>query len=85
LKKDNNSRKKSELNCKRAKSGGTMRRETKEVLSELVGRLREKLNPRMASVDARQERPLNRGSLRPNVDRLTVAWIWETDGVTTAF
>jgi transposase len=72
LKKDNNSRKKSELNCKRAKSGSTMRRETKEVLSELVGRLREKLNPRMASVDARQERPLNRGSLRPNVDRLTV-------------
>jgi transposase len=72
LKKDNNSRKKSELNCKRATSGSTRNRETKDVLAELVGRLREKLNPKMASLDRRRERPLDRGSLRPNVDRLTV-------------
>jgi hypothetical protein len=49
-----------------------MHRETKEMLSELVGRLREKLNPKMASVDARQERSFDRRSVRPNIDRLTV-------------
>jgi len=42
------------------------------VLAELVGRLREKLNPKMASLDPRQEGPRERGSLRPNLDRLTV-------------
>ncbi len=72
MKKDNNSRKKSELNSKRAKSGSTEHRGTKEVLAELVGRLREKLNPKVASADPRQEGPRDRGSLRPNLDRLTV-------------
>jgi transposase len=72
LKKDNNSRQKSELNGKRAKSVNARHRETTEVLAELVGRLREKLNPKMASLNPRRERPVDRGSLRPNCDRLTV-------------
>jgi len=72
LKKDNKSREKSELNSKRAKSRSTRHRETKEVLAELVGRLREKLNPKVASAGPGQESPRDRGSLRPNLDRLTV-------------
>jgi hypothetical protein len=71
LKKDNNSRQKSELNGKRAKSVNTRHRETTEVLAELVGRLREKLNPKKGPLDPRRE-PLDCGSLRPNIDRLTV-------------
>ena len=41
MKKHNNSRKKSEPTSKRAKTPGTMRRDTKEVLAELVGKLKE--------------------------------------------
>ena len=70
MKQDNKFGKKSELNSKRAKSGSTGQRETKEVLAELVGRLREKLNPKVASVGPAEERP--RGGLKPNLDRLTV-------------
>jgi hypothetical protein len=70
LKKDNKFGKKSELNSKRAKSGRTGQRETKEVVAELVGRLREKLNPQVASVGPPEERP--RGGLNPNLDRLTI-------------
>jgi hypothetical protein len=43
LKKDNKSGKKSELSPKPAKSGKPRQRETKEVLAELVGRLRKKM------------------------------------------
>jgi hypothetical protein len=46
LKKHNNSRKKSEPPSKRAKTRGPMRRDTKEVLAELVGKLKEKLDPK---------------------------------------
>jgi transposase len=70
LKKDNNSGKNREWNSKRAKSGSTAQRETKEVLAEVVGRLREKLNPTMGWVGSGKERP--RRGLRPNLDRLTV-------------
>jgi hypothetical protein len=70
LKKDNNTGKNKEVNSKRANSGSTGQRETKEVLAELVGRLREKLNPKVASVSPTEERP--RGGLKPNLDRLTV-------------
>jgi hypothetical protein len=42
LKKDNNSGKKSEPTSKRTKSPGPVRRDTKEVLAELVVKLKEK-------------------------------------------
>jgi len=46
LKKHNNSRKKSEPASKRAKTRGPVQRDTKEVLAELVGKLKEKLDPK---------------------------------------
>jgi hypothetical protein len=71
VKKHNNSAKKSEPTSKRAKSRGPMRRDTKEVLAELVGKLKEKLDPKkVAATSAGEEHP--RGELRPNLDRLTV-------------
>jgi transposase len=70
LKKDNKFGKKSELGTKPAKNGHSGQRETKEVLAELVGRLREKLNPKVASVSPSEED--RRGDLKPNLDRLTV-------------
>jgi transposase len=71
LKKHNNSGKKSEQPSKRAKSRGPVQRDTKEVLAELVGKLKEKLDPKkVAARSAGEEHP--RGELRPNLDRLTV-------------
>jgi len=71
LKKHNNSGKKSEPTSKRAKSRGPVRRETKEVLAELVGKLKEKLDPKkMAATSAGEKH--QRGELPPNLDRLTV-------------
>jgi len=71
LKKHNNSGKKSEPTSKRAKSRGPMQRDTKEVLAELMGKLKEKLDPKkVAATSAGEEHP--RGELRPNLDRLTV-------------
>jgi len=70
LKKDSNSETNREWNSKRAKSGSTGQREAKEVLAELVGKLREKLNPKVASLVPAEEG--RRNSLKPNLDRLTV-------------
>ena len=71
MKKDSNSGKKSEPTSKRTKSRGPVRRDTKEVLAELVGKLKEKLDPKnVAAASAGEEHP--RGELRPNLDRLTV-------------
>jgi transposase len=70
LKKHNNSRKNSELTSKRAKSRGPVQRDTKEVLAELVGKLREKLDPKVGAASAGEKN--QRGELRPNLDRLTV-------------
>jgi transposase len=72
LKKDSNSGKKSEPASKRAKSRSTEHWETKEVLAELVEQLRKKLNPKVAAAGPRQESLRDRGSMRPNLDRLTV-------------
>jgi len=47
-----------------------MRRDTKEVLAELVGKLKEKLDPKAVAPSAGKENP--RGGLRPNLDCLTV-------------
>jgi transposase len=70
LKKHNNSPKKSEPTSQRAKSRGLVQLEPKEVLAELLGKLREKLDSKMVAASAGEEQP--RGELRPNVDRLTV-------------
>jgi transposase len=71
LKQDNNSQKKSEPTSKRAKPRGPVRRDTKEVLAELVEKLKEKLDPKkVAATSAGEKHP--RGELRPNLDRLTV-------------
>src|ERR1700676_5570096 len=48
-----------------------MRRDTKEVLAELVGKLKEKLDPKKPAATSIGEKP-KRGELRPNLDRLTV-------------
>ena len=71
MKKDNNSRKKSEQPSKRAKSRGPVQRDTKEVLAELVGKLKEKLDPKKVAATSVGEEH-ERGKLRPNLDRLTV-------------
>ena len=71
MKEHNNSRKKSEPTSKRPKTRGPMRRDTKEVLAELVGKLKEKLDPKkVAATSAGEEH--QRGELCPNLDRLTV-------------
>jgi hypothetical protein len=71
LKKHSNSGKKSEPTTKRAKSRGPVQRDTKEVLAELVGKLKERLDPKKAAgASAGDGHP--RGELRPNLDRLTV-------------
>jgi hypothetical protein len=71
LKKHNNSRKNSELTSKRAKSRGPVQRDTKEVLAELVEKLKEKLDPKkVAATSAGEKHPSC--ELRPNLDRLTV-------------
>jgi hypothetical protein len=58
LKQDNNSRKNSELTSKRAKSRGPVQRDTKEVLAELVGKLKEKLDrKKVAARSAGEEHP----------------------------
>ena len=70
MKKHNNSGKKSEQPSKPTKSRGPVRRDTKEVLVELVAKLQEKLDSK--KVAARSGEKDERGELRPNLDRLTV-------------
>ena len=70
MQKHSNSGKKSEPTTKRAKSRGPVQRDTKEVLAELVGKLKEKLDPKKAAgASAGNGHP--RGELRPILDRLT--------------
>ena len=71
MKKHNNSGKKSEPTSKRAKPRGPIRRDTKDVLAELVGKLKEKLDPKKLAATSAGEKH-KRGELRPNLDRLTV-------------
>jgi transposase len=71
LKKHNNSGKKSEPTSKATKSRGPVQRDTKEVLAELVGKLKETLDfKKVAATSAGEKR--QSGELRPNLDRLTV-------------
>jgi transposase len=71
LKKHNNSGKKSEPTSKPTKSRGPVQRDTKEVLAELVGKLKEKLDAKKVAATSAGEK-LQSGELRPNLDRLTV-------------
>ena len=70
MKKHNNSGKKSEPTSKRTKSPGPVRRDTKEVLAELVAKLKEKLDSKKVAATSGEEDL--RGELRLNLDRLTV-------------
>ena len=56
MKKHNNSGK-SEPTSKRAKPQGPMRRDTKEVLAELVGKLKEKLDPKKVAATSAGDPP----------------------------
>jgi hypothetical protein len=71
LKKHNNSRKNSELTSRRGKSRDPVQRDTKEVLAQLVEKLKEKLDPKKVAARSAGEK-LPSGELRPNLDRLTV-------------
>ena len=53
MKKHNNSGMKSEPTSKRTKSRGPVQRDTKEVLAELVGKLKEKLDPKKVAATGR--------------------------------
>ena len=70
MKEHNNSAKKSEPAGRRAKVKGPVQRETKEVLAELVEKLKERLGPNAVQTIAGREH--SRGGLRPTLDRLTV-------------
>jgi hypothetical protein len=71
LQKHNNSEKKSEPASKRTKSRGPVQRDTKGVLAELVGKLKEKLDPKKVAATSAGGKHQS-GELRPNLDRLTV-------------
>ena len=71
MKKHNNSGKNSELTSKRAKSRGPVQRDTKEVLAELVEKLKEKLDRKKVAATSAGEKHQS-AELRPNLDRLTV-------------
>jgi len=70
LKKNSNSPMKKEQQAKRAKAQRPVQREAKEVLAELVEKLRGKLEVKATSVSPSEAGP--RAELGPNVDRLTV-------------
>jgi transposase len=71
LKKHNNSPKKSEPTSRRTKARGPVQRDTKELLAELVGKLKEKLDPKKVAATSAADKH-QQGELRPNLDRLTV-------------
>lgn len=56
MKKHNNSGKKNEQPSKRTKSRGPVQRDTKEVLAELVGKLKEKLDPKKVATTSAGEK-----------------------------
>jgi transposase len=72
LKKHNNSGKKSEPTSRRTKARGPVQRDTKEVLAELVGKLKEKLDRKKVAATSAEEEEHQRDELGPNLDRLTV-------------
>jgi hypothetical protein len=74
LKEHNNSQKKSEPTSKRAKTRGPMRRDTKEVLAELVGKLKEKLDPKkLVARSAGEKHKRGDASIRNRCTRCSTA------------
>ena len=71
MKKHNNSPKKSEPTSRRTKARGPVQRDTKEVLAELVGKLKEKLDRKKVAAPSAEEEH-QRDELGANLDRLTV-------------
>ena len=70
MKKHSNLPVKSEQRSKQTKSRVPVQRDTKELMAELLGKLREKQDPKAISTGAGKEQ--KQGRLRPNLDRLTV-------------
>ncbi len=70
MKQNSNSPRKKEPKAKRAKAQRPVQREPKEVLAELVEKLRGKLDLKATSASPAEAGP--RGELSPNLDRLTV-------------
>ena len=70
MKKNSKSAMKKEQKAKRAKAQRPVQREAKEVLAELVEKVRGKLELKSTSASQAEAGP--RGELSPNVDRLTV-------------
>jgi len=70
LKKNSNSPTKNGQKTKTAKARGPVQRDSKEVMTELVAKLSERLEPKPALENATVEKP--RGVPAPNRDRLTV-------------
>jgi len=70
LKKHSNLPVRSEQRSKQTKSRVPVQRDTKELMAELLGKLREKQDPKAISAGAGKEQ--KQGRLRPNLDRLTV-------------
>jgi len=62
LKQHNNSGKKSEPTSKRTKSTGPERRDTKEVLAELVAKLKEKLDSKKVAATRQRCRRVSKDS-----------------------
>jgi transposase len=69
LKKHSNAPTKREPNSSCVNSPGPVQQNTKEVLAEVVGRLRQERDPKMGVVGGEKHR---QGQLRPNLDRPTV-------------
>lgn len=70
MKKHNDSPMKSEQSSKRTKSRRPVPRDTREALAEVLGKLNERLHPKVAAASAREEH--QRDGLGPNLNRLTV-------------
>lgn len=70
MKKHCNSAMESEVRAKRVKSRGPVRRETRDVMAELVGKLSKKMDAKALS--ARLGEEYRRNAVCPNLDRLTV-------------
>ena len=70
MKKHSNLPGKSEQRSKQTKSRIPVQRDTKELMAELLGKLREKQDPKAISASAGKDQ--KQGRLRPNLDRLTV-------------
>ena len=70
MKRNTNSPMKKEPRAKRAKARRPVQREAKEVLAELVEKLRGKLELKSTSASQAEAGP--RGELSPNLNRLTV-------------